>query len=188
MVYEIRNDGFKFQGFYLDPYVMVDFFPDDIDIFDTLQFYAKDLKMGPHWKSLDAEFKPIEDLPVGPIPDICTWIGSSLIFSPKAYEALNDTLSLFGEFLPILVNTDTFYIFNCLTHGMTDQLRSKAMKVSDSGDLLQEEKIIFNSIDIKEKYLFKTNLNNCSVLYCNDKFKDLYHSKNLTGITFDPLN
>jgi hypothetical protein len=187
MIYEIRNDGFDFQGFHLDPYVVSDVLPPSIDIDDAIQFYARDLKMKSFWRDVEAEFHPIEGLPVGPVPDICTWMGSSLVFSPKAYEALHSQLDNFGEFLPLLVDDERFYLFNCLTHGLHDELFSKSESLNSDGEVLQEERIRFNATDTKEKLLFKTKLNNCSVLYCNDAFRDLYLANQLTGITFDEL-
>lgn len=188
MSYAIRNDGFNYQGFYLDPYSITDLFPNEFDIDDVIQFYAKDIEMKPYWRGVQAEFNPIEGLPVGTIPDVCTWLGSSLVFSPKAYDSLFNHLNYFGEFLPLSVNGETFYLFNCLTHGQLNDVYTRAEKLDESGEVLQEERIRFNDIDTNDKLLFKTMLNNCSVLFCNEKFKDLYKSKNLTGITFDELN
>lgn len=187
MSFEIRNDDFNYQGFYLDPYSISDALPETIDIDKALQFYVFDLKMKDFWSPLHGEFQPLEGMPNRPIPDICTWIGSSLILSPKAREALHPHIDRFGELLPLNIGDETFYLFNCLTHGAHDELFSQPEKLNESGDVLQEQRIRFNSLDTKEKLLFKTRLNNCSVLYCNNWFKDMCMSNQLTGITFDEL-
>jgi hypothetical protein len=138
--------------------------------------------MAKWWPTMYAEFKQIEDKPPAAIPDICEWRGASIVLSPKAYKALRTTLNNFGEFLPVICERETYYIFNCLTFGQIDEINSK-QDIQD-GVFMGTKNVRFNSVDIADKAVFKTKLDRCLTIFCSSKLKDAVTSNNLTGIEF----
>src|SRR5690606_11142021 len=80
---------------------------------EIYEFTQNNLALTPFWETVQTGFARIEDNE-NLMPDITYWVGASLVLSPRAYRYLNEMLAPFGEFLPVVVDADTYYIFNCL--------------------------------------------------------------------------
>jgi hypothetical protein len=177
------NDGYQFKWLALDAADVVELMPEEYTLKQIHQFYYHNLSLAEWWKNVSSRFQSNFDRIDDPIPDISLWVGyASLVLNQKAFNALGDMLSYFGEFLPITCDSDTFYIFNCLTLIEADKAHNES-GLRD-GHSIGITKIGFNKKDSEEKLIFKTKCNISSDLFCGDEFKNAVESQALTGITF----
>lgn len=156
MIYKIERDGYKFKELDLEVSDIIDSFPEDIDYVAAHEFCEHNISLSSTWTLLKTGFSDIEGNE-NLIPDICVWIDSTLLLSPKAKRLLGDTLSEYGEFLPIIIDDEKYEIFNCLTLRNTKK----------SSDLV-----------------FKTSDSNCAHLYCQQRLKDSIEELDLHGVVF----
>ncbi len=179
-LYAIRNDDVNFQ--YLDLNIMdvLRNAPDDIPMDNILDFHLHNTAMLKWWKIPVANFKANDAYPATRIPDISVWPIGSLVLSPKAYRLLKDSLEPFGEFLPVMVSADKFYIFNCLTLGE----EASAEFEYHEGMKMEIKSLTFKN-SVLEKMIFKSKEENCLTLYCGDRFRNAAESFGLSGISFD---
>lgn len=160
MIYKIERDGYKFKELDLEISDIIDSFPEDIDYVAAHEFCEHNISLSSTWTLQKTGFSDIEGNE-NLIPDISVWIDSTLLLSPKAKRFLGETLSEYGEFLPILIEEEKYEIFNCLTLGDT----------KNSDDLV-----------------FKTKDSNCSILYCQERLKDLIEELDLHGVALTNIN
>lgn len=160
--YAIRRDGYDYQELDLEIDDFVEIFPEDIDYNAIHDFSVGNLSLAQYWKPLKTGFSEIQG-EKNLIPDICNWINATLFLSPKAYRFLKETLNPFGEFLPVFIGNDTYYIFNCLT--------------IVNGDVSAES--------IKDKLIFKVPEQLCIDIYCTDRLKNAIESFDLRGVIFE---
>lgn len=185
MIYTIRNDGIKFKELDFTAADIVHHAPEDIHISDIIGFNSSNLAMEAWWQTPDASFIEIDDAPEGNAPDICLWTGgagSSLVLSPKANRLLVDTLRPYGEFLPVNVENERYYIFNCFELGQVEENKVEY-------EVIDGEAFGLKSIEFKtsesDKVVLKSTVDNCNTLYCNEKFKNAVQEFCLTGVVFD---
>jgi len=181
-VFSIRNDGYDFQELDLEIDDFIDARPADIDQRLVLDFSLKNYAMSSWWPTPDTEFVAIDDNAGAPIPDICKWIDASLVLSAKAHRLLGDTLKPFGEFLPVTIRGEAFYIFNCLTIAKINE--SLCEKIIYKGQEAGIKSLVFDEKDIADKLIFKTTYDSCMDLYCTDRFRNIVQDYELKGVTF----
>lgn len=163
-IYAIRRDGYDYQELDLEIDDFLEIFPENMNYNTIHDFSVENLSLAQYWKPLKTGFSEIHG-EKNLIPDICNWINATLFFSPKAYRFLKETLNPFGEFLPVLIGNDTYYIFNCLT--------------IVNGDISAES--------IKDKLIYKAPEQHCIDIYCTDRLKDAIESFDLRGVIFESL-
>lgn len=117
-------------------------------------------------------------------PDICLWDGGCLLLNLRAYNMLRAPLSGQGEFLPITVDLEPMYVFNCLTWGHEEMGLTETRYVDGYEDGV--ETFAFESGDIAEKLVFKSKLAVAGLLYASKNFKALIEAHDLQGLRFDP--
>jgi hypothetical protein len=181
-VYAIRNDGFKYKEITLKITDIMGISPDDVDERKVMKFNKFNLPMSEWWNVIKTCYKQIEGNPPAEIPDIYVWRSGAIVLSPKAYSALNEDLSSYGELLPLECEGQTYYLFNCLTLGQADEINSE--QEVEGGAFMGVKKIAFNTVDVTGKLIFKTTFDRCSTLYCGAEFKNILTSKSLTGVIF----
>lgn len=169
--YAIRRDGYDYQELDLEIDDFIEIFPEEINYNTIHDFSMENLALAQYWKPVSTGFSEIHG-EKNLSPDICNWIGATLVLSPKAYRFLKETLNPFGEFLPVLIDNDTYYIFNCLTVVNGD---SSASHFS------------FSTESIRDKLIFKSTEQHCIDIYCTDRLKDAIESFGLRGVMFDRL-
>lgn len=182
-IFRIKNDDFNYQAFALDIDDFIDFVPDEIPENQIIKFSYYNLQLKPWWGEVHSAFKGVGGEERQPLPDVSTWIDATLVLSSRAQSILKLLLSTFGEFLPVQCDHEIFYIFNCLTFGMADEINSK--QDIQEGAFMGLKSLQFNTVDVDQKIVFKTTLNRCSDIYCNQEFKNMVESNNLSGIAFD---
>lgn len=171
-IYAIRRDGYDFQELDLEVDDFIEYMPEDLSYNAIHDFSLENLPLLPYWKPVRTGFSKISGKE-NRIPDVCNWIGATLVLSPKAHRLLHDLLSPFGEFLPVLVEKDTFYIFNCLTQVMS---------------ILNNSEPVFNEYDVNGKVVFKTPEQHCIDIYCTERLKNAIQEFELSGVVFDKNN
>ena len=122
------------------------------------------------------------------LPDVTTWSTGVLAFNPKAYDVFHESLSKAGEFLPISVYGETYYLFNTL-YIIPDTAvnKSKAVEVIDTGVHFGQTNVAFDEKLLASENIsvFKSNTNKLLYSFCTDEFKNVYESNNFTGIVFE---
>jgi hypothetical protein len=181
-IYRINNDGWKYQDPSIDLERVIANVPEAIEDSIAFQFPQHNLALASTWSTVPLSFKQI--MPDSQdVPDICTWHGACLILSPKAYDAIGQLISPFGEFLPVDYEGAVYQIFNCRTFGRTDDINSKVEQFD--GIPMGAEKLAFNAVDVIDKVIFKTQLNRCASCFCGDLLKEAIEKAGLCGIRFE---
>lgn len=182
--YSIERDGYDFLFLDLLPRDVLRKAPRDkgLEFDDVMQFSKSSRSMKDWWPELETTLRANEDIDSPRMPDISLWAPGALVLYPRGYRLLGEWLSQFGELLPVRVMNDpeTYWIFNCRSKKEADEGRSSM----DCGDALPV--ISFEETD-EDPAVFKTDFDNCSFLYCGDKFKAAVEEYGLKGISFKPL-
>ncbi len=168
-IFAIRRDGYNYQELDLEVDDFIENMPEELGYNTTHDFSVENLALAQYWKPIRTGFSEIKG-EKNLIPDVSNWIGATLFLSPKAHRLLGELLAPFGEFLPVQIDEDTFYIFNCLTI-----VNAK----------LSNEKLDFDEISIKDKVVFKTPEQQCIDIYCTERLKSATESFELKGVVFD---
>lgn len=124
------------------------------------------------------------------LPDITTWSTGVLAFNPKAYGVFHTSLEKAGEFLPISVYGETYYLFNTLyVIPDTEIDKSKAVDLIDTGVHLGQVNVAFDEdfLAAKNISVFKSNTNKLLHSFCTEQFKKLYEENGFKGLVFEPV-
>ena len=193
--YGIVQDGWKFKQFDIDHDLYIEVYEDSLpedapedfghSYKELLDFGLYNLSVAQWWEKVDGSFTAstrLKDKNI-PIPDIALWTYGTLIFSALAKEKLEAHLNTSGELLPVDVNGQEYFIFNCLIFAEHDQIKA-SRDVERDGETLPN--LGFNEVDIKRKPLFKTKAKTSGIsVFCNEEFKIAVEENNLTGIKFN---
>ncbi len=116
-------------------------------------------------------------------PDICLWGSGCLLLNLRAYYALGEQLSGQGEFLPITVDLESMFVFNCLTWGKEDMGLTETQYVDGYEDGIAT--LAFEPDDIATKLVFKSKLAGAGLVFASHAFKELIEAHQLQGLRFD---
>ena len=163
IIYAIRRDGYKFQELDLEIDDFIEQVPDNISYHAIHDFSVENIALASFWQPIRTGFSEIEG-ERNFIPDITPWIGATLLLSPKSHRYLYELLRPYGEFLPVIIENDTYQIFNCLT-------------------LVEEH---FQEPPT-EKKVFKLREQHCLDVHCTNLLKDAVESFDLRGIIFEKV-
>ena len=117
-----------------------------------------------------------------PIPDI-SCKGIYLVLTDPAYQAFRELLARDGEFLPLIAGGQKFWLFNCRSFGKEDMEVTRITLLDGYPDGL--EALAFDEGDIKDKTVFKSELDECFSLFVTDAFVQRYKACGYTGLRFD---
>ena len=102
--------------------------------------------------------------------------------SDKAYTALKESLAPYGEFLPLTIDGESSFVFNCMR--LVEAEKSCSEPDIVDGLWLGVKSIGFSSESIEGNLIFKSKFDRCSSIYCGDSFKALIESSELDGLMF----
>jgi hypothetical protein len=124
------------------------------------------------------------------LPEVSVWALGVILLNPVAYPIFKECLAKSGEFLPISINEDIYYLFNVtyiIPESETD--KETAIEVIDSGVHLGQSNVSFNEdfLEGEKLTVFKTVTDRLAFSYCTDEFKILYDDNNFKGLTSEPL-
>lgn len=145
-------------------------------------FTASNTSLTDIWEQMTTTFYA-ESSTADQLPDIIVWAGSALVMSKEAYNKLKQYISDDGEFLPVNVDGELYFIFNCLQYAKEDPDQTISEYID--GELVGLEKLAFDEEDISSRILFKSKRQGGSVLYCTSNFKGLCLEFDLKGLIFD---
>ena len=180
-IFAIRKDIPKYQILDLDVLDVTRNLPDDIDLDSVFDFSQLNTPLAQWWETPETRFVGVDN-PGSEIPDISCWVDASLVLSPKAYRLLKDSLAAIGEFLPVNVDNQLHYIFNCFQLADEDDEKSK-FNIEEG--LASGLKHLEFREDSSNLLLFKSKAENCLTLFCNQRFKEIVNSFALGGVIFD---
>ncbi|MFL0809747.1 MAG: hypothetical protein K6L76_04975 [Agarilytica sp.] len=180
MIYRIEND---FENCY-------SFLPDGSDLLLKMPSYSQRFRAKPrleHWVAPIASYYASENY-AGQgeqLPDVTTWAIGNIVLSPKAYEVFKDLLAPSGEFLPVHVGIDTYYIFNTLYVIPEEGIdRSHAVEAVDAGVHTGQERVLFRESVLSDHHVFKSPTNKLSYSFVTEAFKRLYVENSFSGLVF----
>lgn len=127
--------------------------------------------------SLSLEYKNNE-----PIPDV-SFKGSYLLMTDVAHNKFKSLLENEGEFLPIQVDDNKMYIYNCLSFGEED--KTLCIRKYEDGYEIGLETLVFVIDDVDKRTIFKSKMNGSRTLFVTDKFKSIFDENRFKGLTFD---
>lgn len=113
------------------------------------------------------------------VPDIAE-NGGRLYFSEQAHNALHKLLETSGEFLPVIHEGGTGYIFNPLK--TAEDVEGVAEIFHDVHDNL--EGFRFDEERVKDLSIFKTEVDNYLGIFCNEAFKNSVENAEYKGVRF----
>lgn len=180
--FAIRDDGIKFQELDLELLDLFDLISDTVSFDDILEFSVRNTHMEFWWRTPNTSFSARPANPKGEIPDICTWNDATLVLSPRAHRLLVDSLKPYGEFLPVEVGGETYYIFNCFEIG---DINEDKIEYEYEGNLQLGLKHLEFKPTNESRLVFKTPKESCITLFCNKRFKEMICALQLNGLQFD---
>ena len=167
-IYAIEPD-YDFLELDLQPTDLIKYFPNSYeDIEDILEFSRNNFSLKSFWPLIKTRFLDTGEALA--IPDLSLWLDGVLLLSPAAKIYASHFLESSGEFLPVGVEGEEWYLFNCLT------------VVEPNEDLTTESDVVFNQDSVFGLHLFKTTVQGVLGIYCTDKFKELIEEYKLKGL------
>ena len=183
MTYKVDFDYTNFKNLSMDDEELMYEVGDRLGSTQAYRTFTWDnISLADVWEPIPARFVDVDGLPTDKVPDITVWRGSCLFLSPFARKALEVHLEGLGEYLPVPVGDDTYFVFNCMNEVQADKSQSEA-------DIRNElwlgvKSIGFKKEDVATNLIFKTKFNRGSALYCGEDFKALIEANNLAGVQF----
>ncbi len=182
MIYQIKSIHEEFKTLSLDPDDLFNQVPDPDDVYKILKQPGTNDSLLSVWKNISSSMRDVYDNNPAK-PDVSIWLFVYLLVNQKAYNALKDHLKESGEFLPLMVDGEQMYIFNCLEYGKED----KDLCLTDyiDGIACGLKSLAFDEDDTKDKVLFKSKMQGGNRLFGSDKFKQLCDDNDLRGLRYD---
>jgi len=187
--YALERDGYEYLFLDLTKRDVLRRAPRDKDLEfdDVMKFSQSSRPMKDWWPELETTLRANEDIVSPKMPDLSIWSGgAALVLYPRGYRLLGEWLSQFGELLPVKVmnQSDPCWIFNCCAKKDVDPEKSSWEYVDDMP--LHIESIGFTEFE-DDPVIFKTDFDNCSFLYCGERFKAAVVEMGLEGLSFREL-
>jgi hypothetical protein len=124
------------------------------------------------------------------LPDITIWSAGVLVLNTNAYKVFKNVLEKSGEFLPISIQDEIYYLLNVLyIIPETAINKEKSIEFVDSGVHLGQSNVSFDEsfLTLEGLAVFKTPTDRLVFSYCTDQFKKLYEQNDFKGLVFEPL-
>lgn len=181
MIYKIDYDFENYYSLHLD----------GNELFSKMPSYSQRYRVKPRldsWVTPEAMFFASENYKGEgeKLPDLTIWALGNIVLSPKAYAALNKLLEPSGEFLPLRINNETYYMFNTLfVIPETGIDRSESIEIIDSGAHIGQDKVRFDLSSLDQKIVFKAPTNKLSYSFATQEFVDKCNEFDLQGLKFE---
>ncbi|WP_444932500.1 hypothetical protein [Microbulbifer sp. JTAC008] len=127
------------------------------------------------WKKFTASLFNNEEIAT----DLGEW-QRNICFNLKAYNALHLNLDRYGEFLPIDLSGETWFIFN-ITHSIEADVTKSSKEIIDGKESSYVKEISFNPSP--DDLIFKTSYDGFMGIYCQKGFIDLINGH--SGLEFN---
>ena len=166
----------------------------ELDAFDFLDKLGEKYELSDLGKPIQHDWQPIKGvfhrrIGADVIPDITTWQTNFLVLNQKAYDALKEMLEPLGELLPLVVESDTYYLFNPLVRlpdDVIDMEKSEYEYHNTEEEPVGFKVLYFNENTIPEDELLFCLQNDFAYnIYCDVRFKNIVSEKGLCGLCFN---
>lgn len=185
-VYKLRSARESYMNVYISPHEIAAKLGDPFIISpDATQ--EENLNWSEFWQPLDITFQDDSDHQTASnLPDITWWHDNQLVLNQKAYDALSEPLSSYGEFLPLNCERVPYWLFHVTKRTAIDAVDlKKSERTIDPVGLIEISKLQFIGEAIAGLLLFKTEYNNYLYnTYCTEEFKSLVEGVCLKGLFF----
>ena len=181
MIYKLEYD-------YKDCYL---FKPDLDDLAIKMPSYSQRFRAKPrldNWVAPKALFFASENYEgqSEKLPDITTWAIGNLALNPNAHQVCKDLLESSGEFLPLIIDDEKYYMFNTLfVIPETGIDYSESVDMIDSGVHIGQKNARFILPELGKNIIFKAPTNKLTYSFATQKFVDIYHEHKLNGLQFE---
>ncbi|EIO4079098.1 hypothetical protein D8T49_22555 [Vibrio vulnificus] len=180
-IYQVRNIQRYYKVLEHDPYQRAIDAGDDVLLDRLFNEPVTSKGLADVWLEESVQFTAHYDTSLK-TPDLSVW-GAFLVMTQRAAEVLRPFIGSDGEFLPILIDGERFQVFNVMSFGEEDKANTKHEYIDGHPAGLEELKFVESSI--ADKYVFKSLLQGCNLLYCDEKLKSLCNENDLRGVDFD---
>lgn len=139
------------------------------------------------WEKSKYFFQKTKNDALDQIPDISLVVGGALIFRENLKKSLFDNESALLEFLPIVVEGESWWLVNCLN--FTDQYdkdESIFYRGLD-GKIFAVRSLVINDTTLAESQMFVIDDSNRSTLFVTQQFVDKVSALKLRGIDFKKI-
>jgi|TARA_Y100000296_G_scaffold46854_1_gene53729 hypothetical protein len=117
------------------------------------------------------------------LPDVYTWNGCFLVLSDQAKRDFEDLLASLGEFLPLTLDGQPYYLLSL--HNVVNPKPDRAEELLENGIPVGIKSLDFDLPDIGAPAVFKTDFDYFNHVYCTDQFRKRVIASNLEiGIMF----
>ncbi|BFM10649.1 hypothetical protein R50072_08020 [Simiduia litorea] len=135
------------------------------------------------WQPMSASFiNTFDETANGKQPDIADW-ETNMVFGPKAYDALASMLLPFGEFLPLSIEGEVWYVFNATTIYNTVDDSASQQHIMD-GVIMGVDELLFDESKLGPAPVFRTDFDDRMSVYCNQAFKDAVQAQGFEAVLF----
>ncbi|WP_417361818.1 hypothetical protein [Gallaecimonas pentaromativorans] len=139
--------------------------------------------LAPYWQGLTVADSWAEQSRTSTeLPDVALWGRGCLILNKKAFEVLGKALASEGEFLPLQVDGEAHFVFNCLSFCKEDMTLSERKYLNGIDDGLKT--LFFDDADVQGRMVFKSEQVGVT-LYATESFKQAVEGAGLEGLRFD---
>lgn len=144
--------------------------------------------MASKWKAPEGVFYASDNCKATTLPDITMWGPGYLILNARAHEYFSDVLEKSGEFLPVSISGDSYYMLNTL-YLLPDEAmdKSEAVEAIELGVHIGTTNVKMDESKIQNALVFKSDFDKKVGLYCADNFREACLNISLYGLTFEPL-
>lgn len=183
MVYQLKHMPMTFKALQLDVLTIAEKLS-DYELATLMNAPLTGESLANKWKCLETSLHSLSKSGIK-TPDISLWDSQGLYLSSKAYDALGDVLKNDGEFLSIKVDGEPAYLFNCQVFGQEDISLTERKYLDGEPDGVVS--LVFDEADLmnKSRYVFRSKMQGCTILYATERFKQLIEQHALTGVKFD---
>lgn len=165
----------------LKSYLSVVISNDELRKLGSKRFLTGDTR-GDNWPEIHAElFNRQLNNNEGGIPNISDWVGN-MVFSKTAYNNLKIKLADCGEFLPITIGDNTWYIFNVTA--INDQVDETSSEQDIMDGMIMGVHALAFKPEAPHKMVFRSNYDRRMSTYCTDEFKQLIEDNGYSAILF----
>ena len=185
MIYCIETDYSKYLDLSIDYEEILFEIEEAMGEDAFLDFSYNNSSLSKYWRDFGGHFNDTGACKNPSKPDVTNWHDATLFLSHKAHDVLSGALKPFGEFLPISIDGESCYIFNCMNVVDVDEENSVA-DIAD-GAWLGVKSVVFKEGADRGNLVFKTKFDRCVKIYCGDEFKALIEGNGLGGVDFIAL-
>lgn len=184
MVYQLKHDPKNYKALQLDVMTIAEQLGDFSLITTLMNAPLTGESLASKWKCVETSLQSLSKSGIK-TPDISLWDSQGLYLSSKAYDALGDVLKSDGEFLSIKVDGEPAYLFNCQVFGQEDISLTERKYLDGEPDGVVS--LVFDEADLANngRYVFRSKMQGCTILYATERFKLLIEKHNLSGINLD---